>query len=234
VKTTTNLVVTGVDVQQLSHTTRLSPTASVPIERAVLFMPSELSMTQRSEYCTNDLSSIEDHLQYAEASDALQDLCRQPRTRTYTNQFKIKNVTGQKNNTRSRQKQSTIDNSVKSSELHYNRAQQSLLALRGPGEWESTLHMLLSSDVRGLNERGLTDQEKNEERRVRALAGVAEEDDADIDDIRVVAKTVEVGEESRRPSWIWYATSIGGDMQDPKMCAGKLTCLYLSYYFAYG
>lgn len=206
----------SVDAQVLAHESRSSSTTPVHIEDAKLFMPSELTSTQREEYCHEGIADTENRLRYAEAFDSLEDLRRQLRTRTYISRFKIKNVTGQKANTRARDKQSTIDASVKSSELRYCRARKALLALRGPGDWEETLKVLHPSDVRGLNERGLNDQEKEDERQVRVKAGLPADD---FNDVRIISKPVAVGEGARRPSWLWYSSSTGEDMADPTMRA---------------
>lgn len=229
----------GIDAQVLAHSLRATrhpstnstttsststSATSIHIEDAKLFLPSELTRIEREEYCDASLPLVEDRLRYSEASDALEKIRRQLRTRTFTNQFKIKNVTGQRLNTRSRAAQGTIDEGVKISQLRYTRARAALLALRGPGEWEVTLQVLASADVRGLNERGLTDIEKADERQVRQTAGIPE-DEEEINDIVVLAKPVEVGEGQRRPSWIWYSTSIGTDMTDPVMRDGMLFCL---------
>lgn len=211
----------GVDAQVLAHEARLSSNSStspVHVEDAVLFMPSELTNLQRAEYCNEGIAEVENRLRYAEAFESLEELRRQLRCRTYMNRFKVKNVTGQKDNTRARDKQSTIDAAVKTAELRYNRARKAVLALRGPGDWEASLQVLLSTDVRGLNERSLTEQEKRDEREIRLKAGIPEDD---IDDVRVIAKAVEVGEGTRRPSWLWFSSSTGEDMSDPIMRACK-------------
>jgi hypothetical protein len=146
------------------------------------------------------------------------------RNRTFTNKFKVKNVTGQKHNTRAREVQHSIDDRVKTSKQQYCRARAAILQLRGPGDWEDMLQVLHQSDVRALNERELTEQEKYDERRVRAANGAAmensENEDEEVDDIRVIAKPAEVGEGRRKPSWIWFSTSRSDDMQDPTMRAG--------------
>lgn len=212
----------GVDAQVLAHEARLSsksPATAVHVEDATLFMPSELTNRQRDEYCVEGLAEIENRLRYAEAFESLEELRRHLRCRTYMNRFKVKNITGQKDNTRARDKQSTIDAAVKAAELRYNRARTSLLTLRGPGDWEASLQVLHSVDVRGLNERSLTEQEKLEERQLRLKAGIPEDD---IDDVRIIAKAVEVGEGARRPSWLWFSSSTGDDMSDPIMRACKL------------
>jgi hypothetical protein len=188
-------------------------------------MPSDLPDAQRHQYCAPGLAAVEDRLRYAEAYESLDHLRHHLRTRTFANKFKIKNVTGQKNNTRSRETQNHIDDKVKSSQLQYCRARNALLVLRGPGEWETALPVLNPDDVRALNERQLTEQEKVEERRVRAKRGIAvgateEDEEEDLADIRVVAKPAEVGEGARRPSWIWFQSIGHEDMSDPLMRAG--------------
>ena len=101
-----------------------------------------------------------------------------------------------------------------------------MMVLQGPGDWEIALPVLNPGDVRALNERQLTEQEKAEERRVRAKRGVNvgttdEDDEEDLHDIRVVAKPADIGEGACRPSWIWFQTSGHEDMDDPLMCAGE-------------
>lgn len=199
-------------------------TTSVHVEDSILFMPSELPFATRRRVCNPGLSDIEDRLRFAEAHDALDHLRHHLRNRTFTNKFKVQNVTGQKHNTRAREVQNRIDDRVKTSQVQYCRARAAMVQLRGPGHWETTLQVLNQSDVRALNERELTEQEKEDERRVRARSGNEMEDSEDeeeeLRDIRVVAKPAEVGESRRRPSWIWFSTSNSDDMQDPTMRAG--------------
>jgi hypothetical protein len=230
-----HLYMPGLDPQQLAHLLRSSsrtPMSSVHVEDSMLFMPSDLSADSRHQYCAPGLPLIEDRLRYAEAHESLDNLRHHLRNRTFTNKFKVKNVTGQKNNTRARSSQHRIDDRVKAAQLQYCRARHALMVLRGPGEWEIQLPVLNPSDVRALNERQLTEQEKEEERRVRARQGVNagpthETNEEDLDDIRVIAKPAEIGEGARRPSWIWFQSSGHEDMADPLMRSGE-------FYFDYG
>ncbi|KIM75537.1 hypothetical protein PILCRDRAFT_78724, partial [Piloderma croceum F 1598] len=154
--------------------------------------------------CNPGLSDIEDRLCFAEAHDALDHL-------------------RQKHNTHACEVQNRIDDRVKTSQVQYCRARAAMVQLRGHGHWETTLQVLNQSDVRALNEHELTEQEKDDERRVRARSGKEMEDSEDeeeeLEDIRVVAKPAEVGESQRRPSWIWFSTSNSDNMQDPTMRA---------------
>ncbi|KIM81446.1 hypothetical protein PILCRDRAFT_53455, partial [Piloderma croceum F 1598] len=151
-------------------------TTSVHVEDSILFMPSELPFATRRRVCNPGLSDIEDRLRFAEAHDALDHLRHHLQNRTFTNKFKVQNVTGQKHNTRAREVQNRIDDRVKTSQVQYCRARAAMVQLQGHGHWETTLQVLNQSDVRALNERELTEQEKDDERRVRARSGKEMED----------------------------------------------------------
>lgn len=150
----------GVDAQHLAHLARSSSHMSVHIEDCKLFMPSDLSTQQRHEYCTPGLAEMEDRLRHAEAFDGLEDLRRHLRTRTFTNKFRVKNIWGQREGMRTREIQNHITDRVKSSQLQYTHARRAVLTLRGPGDWEDTLRVLHSANIRALNERSLTEAEK--------------------------------------------------------------------------
>jgi hypothetical protein len=124
------------DPQQVARVLR-SASANAPstvhVEDAILLMPSDLPDAQRHQYCAPGLAAVEDRLRYAEAYESLDHLRHHLRTRTFANKFKIKNVTGQKNNTRSRETQNHIDDKVKSSQLQYCRARNALWYFEGLG-----------------------------------------------------------------------------------------------------
>lgn len=184
---------------------------SIHVEDTRLFLPSGLNNPDRRKYCLAALVGLEDRLRYAEATDALEDLRHHLRTRSFTNRFKIANVTGQINNTRSRETQHRIDDKVRYSQLQYCRARAALLVLRGKGDWEQVLRDLDKSDVRALNERQMTVQEKDDIQRIRMRAGRATDN---VEDERVVATVAAVGEGQRRPSWIWYSGNNHENMDD--------------------
>jgi hypothetical protein len=199
------------DPKNSAHLERLaSPDAStsVHVEDCKLYMPSDLFESDRRKYCPDGLSNMEDCLRFAEACDTLENLCHHLRTRSFANRFKIANVTGQIHNTRARETQHRIDDKVHGAELQYRRSRGALLRLRGQGSWEDKLQVLEQSDVRALNEREMTAQEKEDICRVRERAGVVEADD--IGPEKVVATVAAVGEGQRRPSWIWF-TGEGAD-----------------------
>jgi hypothetical protein len=91
--------------------------------------------------------------------------------------------------------------------------------------------VLEQSDVRALNERELTVQEKEEIRRVRERGGViVEEEDANAE--RVIAGTVAVGEGQRRPSWIWYSGNSHESVDDPLTRLGKHHIIFVAIVLA--
>jgi hypothetical protein len=85
---------------------------SIHVEDTCLFLPSELSNHDYHKYCLAALVGLEDRLQYTEATDALEYLHHHLCTHSFTNCFKIANVTGQINNTCSCKTQHHIDDKV--------------------------------------------------------------------------------------------------------------------------
>ena len=106
-----------------------STTASTNAEDIKLYLPSELSATDRRKLCPNGLSAMEDRIRFAEAFDSLEDLRHHLRTRSFTNRFKKANVTGQIKNTRAREVQHRIDDRVRAAELQYQHAREALKRL---------------------------------------------------------------------------------------------------------
>jgi len=150
------------------------------------------------------------------------------RTRSFTNRFKLANVTGQFITHAHEKTQHQIDDKVRAAELRYRRARSALLILRGNGPWEECLRVLEQSDVRALNERELTEQEKEDIRWVRERIGVVvDEDDANTE--RAAATVAAVGEGQRRPSWIWFTGNVHEDMDDPLTRAGEYNVLFLLF-----
>ncbi|KAJ7800943.1 hypothetical protein B0H14DRAFT_2386836, partial [Mycena olivaceomarginata] len=117
--------------------------------------------------------------------------------------------------TKSQALQSGIEERIKGAASRYRSAREALLSLRGPGAWEEVLQVLQQADIRGMNERTLNDEEKEEERKARILAGLPPDED-EVDEFgEVVEPTVlfnlETGEGKRSLSWIWYT----GAASDP-------------------
>lgn len=221
----------GFDPKGSAHREHLAsddPSCCAHVEDWKLYMPSELSAQDRRKHCPAGLAATEDRLRHAEATDSLESLRHHLRTRSFTNHFKIANVTGQIRNTRARETQHQIDDKVRAAELRYRRARGALLMLRGSGLWEESLRVLEQSDVRALNERELTVKEKEDIRRVRERTGmVVDEDDANTE--RAAATVAAVGEGQRRPSWIWFTGDVHEDMDDPLTRAGEHNILFILF-----
>ena len=96
--------------------------------------------------------------------------------------------------------------------------------MREKGEWEQVLQVLHRSDVRALNERQMTEQEKDDIRRIRMRGGGPTDN---LDDARAVATVAAVGEGQRRPSWIWYSGNNHENMKDPLMRIGMFSSAFL-------
>lgn len=189
------------------------------VEDFKLYMPSSIPLHSRRKFCQPSLLHAEERIRDAEAHDALEDLRHHLRTRSYANQWKIANVVGQIHNTRARERQATIDDHVRTAATQYRKARAALLALRGHGDWEQELRVLDQSDVRALNERELSTQEKDQIRAIRRRVGIVIEED--IDDERAPVAAAVVGAGQRRPSWIWYNGNNCEDMKDPATRAGE-------------
>lgn len=185
------------------------------VEDFVLYLPSELNASDRRKFCPNGLPELEDRVRYAEACDSLESLRHHLRTRSFANTFKIANVTGQVQNTRARETQARIDDKVHTFAVQYRRARAALVVLRAgkDTDWQVKLAPLLQSDVRALNERELTQQEKDEAVAMRFKNGVVSA--KDIEDERKQQAAVSVGEGRRKPSWIWYTGVIHEGLDDP-------------------
>lgn len=168
-------------------------------EQLSLFLPSSLPLTTRSQVCSENLISTETDLRLAHLSEALDSLRLHLRTRVFANKFKIKNVTGQRSNTRSRQWQKTIDKKVLASKRRYRFARAALYNLRGSGDWEKLYRELKDEDVRAFNERALTLTEIEEREAARRAAGIYEEEVLAVP----LEDGIQLGEGRRHLSWIW-------------------------------
>ncbi|KAJ7016376.1 hypothetical protein C8F04DRAFT_981782 [Mycena alexandri] len=171
-------------------------------EATRLFMPSDLpNATARVKACAAGLDGVEARLRTGEAGEALDWLRRGLRTRTATTRFKVRNWSGQRALTRGQGILRQINLKIHSNKLRYRYARQALLKLKGHGDWEEEFKVLTEDDVRALNERALTEEEKAGRERLRLAGEMVEEGG-----IAVVGDLVS-GETHRHLSWIWYAVS---------------------------
>ena len=182
------------------------------VEDVPLYMPSDHRISAfRADVCDANLTQIEDRLRNSQANEALDDLRRHLRTRTFANKYKIKNMVGQRANLRGRQWLATIDRRAMAAAKKYRRARDALRNLRGPGEWERALQELRDEDVRSFNERALTEQEQMERAAVRRAAGMPIEGVFGLD----FRDDQPICEGRRTISWIWLAERGGDDENDP-------------------
>lgn len=91
--------------------------------------------------------------------------------------------------------------------LRYCYARNSYLQLKGHGPWERMHRVLADEDVRGINERTWSDEDKEAQERLRELGEIVEGGLA-------VAGTVAAGEGRHTMSWIWYESGIDGGQKE--------------------
>ncbi|KAF7969801.1 hypothetical protein HWV62_25983 [Athelia sp. TMB] len=169
----------------LNEPALLQDTPDQLAEAVRLFMPSKLNSRDRSQACLPGVADVECRLREASLSDMLEQLRRHLCTRSHVNQWKDKNV-----------------HVAKMRNRHCRRA---YLALAGAGPWTNVYRELQDDDCRAMNERELTQKEK-EERREKIRAGQRE-----VGDTRdgIVVSGV-LGDTCRVLSWIWYNAAAHG------------------------
>ncbi|KAJ6460709.1 hypothetical protein C8R47DRAFT_1226212 [Mycena vitilis] len=181
--------------------TLLAPNVKKEVETVKLFMPSALADdSARDRACAPGIAGIESRLRFAEATDALEEVRNGLRMRTVTNQFKVKNITGQRANTRAQGIQHGVDVRIHTGKLRYRYAREAYARLVGRGTWEDVLQLLEDEDVRAMNERALTAEEKADEERMREGGYLNELESGGV----AAAGVVVQGEGRRTLSWIWY------------------------------
>lgn len=183
----------------------LQDTPDLPAEAVRLFMPSELNDRDRGRACLPGVVDVECRIREASLSDALELLRRHLRTRSHVNKWKVKNVRGQRYNTRARALQHRIDVKVHAAKMLYRHCRRAYLVLAGAGPWTLQYKELHDDDCRAMNERELTKREK-EDRREKIWTGEWEVGDTQDG---IVANGV-MGDTRRVLSWIWYNTAAQG------------------------
>ncbi|KAJ7070279.1 hypothetical protein B0H15DRAFT_793705 [Mycena belliarum] len=168
-----------------------------------LFMPSDIAdKVKRLKACPQQLADVEAELREGEGHEALETIRQGLRLRTMTNRFRVRNMTGQRALTRGQGVLRQNNVRIHKAKLRYRYARNALLRLRGNGEWERKLQVLEDSDIRALNERALTEEEKSQRETVHDLRDVEE---GGVGAYGVVA----LGESRRTLSWIWYTSKAG-------------------------
>ncbi|KIP01314.1 hypothetical protein PHLGIDRAFT_55306, partial [Phlebiopsis gigantea 11061_1 CR5-6] len=197
--------------------------ASLDAEHIPLYLPSDPALAGvQLTASSKELVDLESRLREAQAQEALDDLRSVLRTRTFANKYKIKNVTGQRSNVRARSWQDTINRRATACAAQYRRARTALLILRGPGTWERSLKVLEDNDIRAINDRVLSEQEKEERARLRIATDLPVEGVYGLG----MQDGVQVGEGRRTLSWIWIEDRGGGDDDgDPRV----QECLFIEW-----
>jgi hypothetical protein len=112
-----------------------------------LRMPSSLSVAERLMYYRPELVDLESKLRGAFADELLEELRRHIRIRTTFVAYKIANVRGVKNITRSLESMRLLQGRIDTAADDYRACRAALMVLRGPGEWEDELKVLHQADV---------------------------------------------------------------------------------------
>ncbi|KAJ7731090.1 hypothetical protein B0H14DRAFT_3097890 [Mycena olivaceomarginata] len=174
-------------------------------ESIPIYLPSSLPANDRQAVCVSSLVEQEEALRNAQANVALRQLRAGLRTRVFAHKAQY---------TKTRELVDGIENRIRSAAVRYRAARAALLALCGPGPWEQVLQDLKPTDIRGMNERALNDEEKEDNRKARLLAGLP--DHSTGEEINEYGEPVELttlfnletGEGRRNLSWIWYSGGI--------------------------
>jgi hypothetical protein len=144
--------------------------AGFAVEKTLLHLPSSLSTKDRARYCRDGLVDAERGLRYDSMGDALADLLRHLRTRTFILRHKAKQATGVRTGARLRDSVAGVSRRVDAAAAGYRRHRRAYKALQGSGPWEKMFKPLSAQDVRGLSERAVSEHEMMERYRAKALA----------------------------------------------------------------
>jgi hypothetical protein len=183
-------------------------------EKIPLHLPSSLPAEKRATICVPGLAEVEDRLRFAQACEALTDLRCQLTKRTYASRYRTANISSQTHFTRFRELQDQTDSKIKAACSRYQVARSGLLHLRGKGEWELRLQELRPEDIRGLSEKALVNEEREQRKRTHEMAGISDSTSTTSPDnqhfqelpLTMFNPHLAVGEGYRTLSWIWYST----------------------------
>ncbi|KAJ7767527.1 hypothetical protein DFH07DRAFT_769622 [Mycena maculata] len=197
---------------------QLDSEADRDTEAVRLFLPSDIAdKTKRMKACAVGLPEVEAKLREGECREALEALHHGLRACTMTNRFRLRNCTGQRALTRGQGVLRQLNLRIHKAKLRYRYARNALLRLRGHGVWEKELEVLADEDVRALNERALTEEERAQRGAVHDFNEVEE---GGVATFGVVA----LGEGRRTLSWIWYVKK-AGEPQEEDLVEGKLALM---------
>lgn len=171
-------------------------------ETLPLYLPHELPLASRS---SQNLCNAEAKLRFAQATDALAELRRSLSVFAHLRSFKIREVRGQRANTRANTLVEKSQSRTNAIAARYRDARDAYFKLEGSGAWEQQLQILKKEDIRPMVD--------HEERPQKSAAQMRKEGPR---------------EGHRVLSWIWMAPSIVNDDSD-EMHAG--TCIISSHLY---
>ncbi|PPQ99631.1 hypothetical protein CVT26_009186 [Gymnopilus dilepis] len=194
-------------------------TASNKAEDVVIWLPSLIPSSRRSQVCMDGLAEIEERLRDAQCMDSLQKLRRILRVKSRLIHFKNKNVRGQRDGTRSRSVIDRVHLKARNAADRYRACRAAKLALAGPGKWEDTFRVLDNRDIRGYQDPDRLRPKVGrkgtlEDDQPRAAVADTEEEFELFNEVRT--RRDGSGETRRTLSWIWTTTPMNstGDGDD--------------------
>jgi len=117
------------------------------VEHQVLWLPSTLPENHRKHSCDATLIDIEIRLRRAQCEDTLDKIRSLQRGRLSFISFRNRNIRNQNPNTRAQDTISRLEDKSKALAVKYRAARKALLALLGPGDWETHLQELKDGDL---------------------------------------------------------------------------------------
>jgi hypothetical protein len=117
-------------------------------ETTPLYLPHQLPLSSRLSPANSNLSKIEAKLRFAQATDALAELRRALSVYAHLRSYKIREVRGQRANTRANTLVEKSQARTHAIAARYRNSRDAYLKLEGPGSWEQQLQVLKKEDIR--------------------------------------------------------------------------------------
>lgn len=183
---------------------------SGPVEWTSLYMPSELDPpVARTVPLSLRLEEL--RLRFVAIAQRKSDLCAQLQVRGTVNRWKVKNIHGQVQNTRAREKQTTIENNIAITKEAYRLHRARIVSLIAqldedqrqeyvPENWVETYQVLRDEDCRALSVNLLLQMEQAEMEHLRRI-------------VKARNGGKSSGQSSHRISWIWYSVGEGEEFE---------------------
>ena len=134
-------------------------------ENVPLMLPSSLSEDERATGCTPQLIAIEQQIREAQCRSSLERLCTQLHIKSWLRIYKEHNVRYQGPNTHARRLLDRNDIKIGLQRDKYRAARQALIHLPDGDEAAKHWHKLEDRDLRCMEEKDMTLQEKEKEER---------------------------------------------------------------------